>query len=168
MNSHKTLPFATILGTFILILLFALAATGCGTGGGATGSATPTSSSSTTPTTTAAQKCGTIGVRPGGSDTVSGGTKADVAGNCFWQAFQQCHAASLTVNFSGVDTITTHTFTVQKKDTSCAISDAVQHRIVPQPAKNAGTFTCSGLVNTANELHFTGCGTSGDIIVPMK
>jgi hypothetical protein len=164
MNSHKTLPLATMLGTLVLVLLLALAATGCGTSAGAT-APTPSSPS----TTATAQKCGTISVAPRGvAINLPGATKADVAGNCFWQNFQECRVASLIVSFGGVDTITTHTFTVQKKNTGCAISDVVQHRVVPRPAQNVGTFTCSGLVNIASELHFRGCGTSGDIVVPMK
>jgi hypothetical protein len=162
MSPHKSLSFLTILGTFVLLLLFAIAASGCGASAGAV-------APSPTPAAPAAQKCGTIGVRPGGNGTTNppGGTKADVAGNCFWQAFQQCRAASLVVNFGGIDTITTHTFTLQKKNAACAISDAVQHRVIPQPARDGGIFTCSGLVNAANELHFSGCGTNGDIVVPI-
>ncbi len=158
MRSHKSLPFSIMLGT--LLLLFVCAA--CGTSAGAT-SPTPTSASTTV------QKCGTIGVKPGGSGTINltGSSSASVAGNCFWQAYQQCRAASLTVNFGGIDTIATHTFNVQKKNTGCTISDAVQHRVIPQPAKNGGTFTCSGLVNASNELRFSGCGTNGDIVVPL-
>ena len=91
-----------------------------------------------------------------------------MAGSCFWQAFQQCRPASLTVNFGGVDTVTTHTFTLQKNNTSCTISDAVKNRIIPRPAKDTGTYTCSGLVNAANELRFNGCGTLGNIVVPTS
>ena len=159
MKSRKALAFPSLLGTLLAIALFSILVVGCGS------SALGAAPSPPKPTSVTVQNCGAIGVmrtRPVGA------VKANVAGNCFWQAFQQCRAASLTVNFSGIDTVTTHTFTLQKKNTNCTISDAMQNRIVPRPAKNIGTYTCSGLVNEPNELRFNGCGTLGNIVVPTS
>jgi hypothetical protein len=186
MNSRKALTFPSLLGILLSIALFGILIAGCGS---STVGAAPTTPNSTTanvqhcgaiiapsapggPTGCnigAAQKCGAINIMrtmPNNAKT-PGNVNANVAGSCFWQSFQQCRAASLIVNFGGIDTITTHTFTLQKKNTSCTISDAVQNRVVPQPARNTGTYTCSGLVNAANELHFNGCGKLGTIIVPI-
>ena len=151
MSRHKSVPFAIILS----LLLFATLA--CGTSAGA---ASPT----VKPPSASTQKCGMIGVRPGGKATVNPAGAARSAGNCFWHAYQQCRAASLVVSFGGIDTITTHTFGVRQ---SCAIADAVQHRVIPQPARNGGTFLCRGLTRTADELRFSGCGMDGDIVVPL-
>jgi hypothetical protein len=152
MSRHKSLPLAIVLS----LLLFATLA--CGTSAGA---ASPTAK----PPSTNVQKCGMIGVRPGGKATVNPAGAARSAGNCFWRAYQQCRAASLVVSFGGVDTITTHTFGVRRSNTACAIADAVQYRVIPQPARNGGTFLCRSLARTANELRFSGCGMNGDIVV---
>src|SRR5450432_4082078 len=150
MNSRKALAFPSLLGTFLSLALFAILLAGCGS---STVGSTPTT---TNPTTASVQKCGSIGVMrtqpvpiiPASTIKTSAPTVApSVAGNCFWQAFQQCQAASLVVNFGSVDTVTTHTFTLQKQNTNCKISDAVQNRIIPRPAKNVGNYTCTGLVS---------------------
>jgi hypothetical protein len=161
MKSRKTLAFSSLLGTLLASAIFGILMTGCGTS--AVGATAPT------PTVAPVQKCGSIGVmRSRVTTNTPGNTQANGAGNCFWQAFQQCHAASLTVNFGSVDTITTHIFTLQKNNTSCTISDAVQNRVIPHLAKATGTYTCSNLVNSASELRFNGCGTLGNIVVPTS
>jgi hypothetical protein len=161
MKSRKTLAFSSLLGTLLAIAIFGILITGCGT--------STVGATSPGPTVVPVQKCGSIGVmRSTRTTTATGIVPADLVGSCFWQAFQQCRAASLIVNFGSVDTITTHTFTLQKHNTNCTISDAVQNRVIPRPAKDTGTYTCSGLVNGANELRFNGCGTLGNIVVPTS
>lgn len=154
MSRHKSLPFAIILS----LLLFVTVA--CGTSAGAAAPAPK-------PPSPNVQKCGVIGVRPGGKATVNPAGEARDAGNCFWRAYQQCRPASLVVSFGGIDTITTHTFGVREGFVRCDLLDTVQHRVIPQPARNGGTFLCRGLTRTANELRFSGCGTDGDIVVPL-
>jgi len=172
MNSRKALAFPSLLGTLLSLALFGILLVGCGSS--TVGSTPPT----TNPTSVAVQKCGAIGVMrnqpvliaPASAikTSASSTVKPSVAGNCFMQAFQQCQAASLVVNFGSVDTVTTHTFTLQKQNAGCTISDAVQSRVIPRPAKNIGTYTCTGLVSAANELHFNGCGKLGNIVVPTS
>ncbi len=156
MSSHKSLPLSILLSTLLLLFV----SVSCGTSAGA---AAPSSR----PPATTVQKCGTIGVRPGGNGTVNPAGDANSVGNCFWRAYQRCRAASLVVSFGGIDTITTHTFSVQQRYPNCTIADAVQFRVVPQPARNNGTFTCRGLVKTPGELRFSGCGMNGDIVVSI-
>ncbi len=153
MGRHKSLLLAIVMG----LLLFATLA--CGTSAGA---AAPI----VKPPANTIQKCGVIGVRPDGKAIFNPAGEARDAGNCFWRAYQRCHAASLVVSFGGIDTITTHTFGVRQGSASCAIVDAVRHRVIPQPARNGGTFLCSALTRTATELRFSGCGMDGDIVVP--
>ncbi len=162
MNSHKALAFPSLLGILLSIALFGILIAGCGS------SAVGATPSTPSPTTTPLQKCGAIGVMRTIANTTPGKVNANTAGSCFWQAFQKCRPASLVVSFGGVDTVTTHTFTLQKKNTNCTISDAVQSRIVPRPARNTGTYTCTGLVNASTELRFNGCGKLGNIVVPTS
>ena len=88
------------------------------------------------------------------------------AGACFWQAFQQCRAATLTFQPLSVDTITIHTFLIEKKEGNCTITDSLSHAIVPQSPK-VTNYTCTGVVNTNSALRFTSCGAENDVIVPL-
>ncbi len=85
--------------------------------------------------------------------------------NCFWQAFQECRGATLTVIQQRVDSGTSSIFTIQKID-QCTISDTEQTYFVPRPPQNAKTYTCAGLSRKEGGLLFQSCGTAGDIFVP--
>lgn len=126
-----------------------------------------TGSQNPTPTTpTQAQKCGSVRTNPRG--TPVNGAAAKQAEDCFWQAFQQCHPASLSFTSTGVDTVEVHTFTIQSNGQQCSVNDAGQHAIVPAPLSAAKTYACTGVAMQADGLHFTGCGNEGNIIVPLK
>lgn len=109
-------------------------------------------------------QCGTVATFPNGH--IQDGAAAQKANTCFWNAFQQCQLASITYNVSGVDTITSRTFTVEPQDSTCAITDTVQHQIVPNPPRNSNTYTCSTVTNEQGALRFTSCGEDGDITLP--
>src|SRR6266849_7301608 len=97
---------------------------------------------------------------------IESGEKVQQAENCFWQAFQTCSPATLAFSKMGVDTVLTHTFTVTGNNGKCAISDTVQNGgpdAVPTPPR---TYTCAGLTQQEDGLHFTSCGADGDILVP--
>src|SRR5437588_4082613 len=126
-----------------------------------------TGSQNPTPTTsTQAQKCGSVRTNPRGIPL--NGAAAKQAEDCFWQAYQKCHAASITFTTTGVDTVAVHTFTIQNNGEQCSVSDAVQHAIVPASLSAAKTYTCTGVTKQADGLHFTGCGNEGNIIVPLQ
>ena len=114
-----------------------------------------------------AQKCGVVQglayleVPP--SDT--GAARAE---NCFWQAFQHCRPATLVFITSSTDTALIRTFTIHDENGTCSISDAKQQRIVPNPPSPAGTYTCTGLVQKPDGLHFSACGKDGDVLVPVS
>jgi hypothetical protein len=95
-------------------------------------------------------------------------TGAGRAENCFWQAFQHCRPATLVFITSSVDTALIRTFTIHNHNGACSISDATQQRIVPHPPSPAGTYTCTGLVQKPDGLHFTACGKDGDVLVPAS
>ncbi len=127
----------------------------------------PTATQSITPTLKSldhVQNCGKIKLSPLHRFEDAG--LAQQAGTCFWQAFQQCHAATLTFQPLSVDTITIHTFLIEKKEGGCTITDSVSHAVVPRPATTA-TYTCTGVIQTKTALHFTSCGAEGDVIVPQ-
>ncbi len=147
------------LSLALLLLVIAAGLAACGLGSGGAGNPTPTR-----PASNQLQKCGTVLIKPRGEPADPTGAKQ--AADCFWQAFQQCHLASLVFTASGVDTLATHTFTIQNNGARCSVVDVMQHQIVPQPPTAARTYTCGGVSQEANGLRFTACGPEGDIVVP--
>jgi len=89
-------------------------------------------------------------------------TSADAAKNyenCFAQAFQHCYAASLHFSVTtGID----RTFRVND---GCSLSDTVRHTY-SNPLD--GTYSCTGLTQKQDGLHFTACGKDGDVFVPLS
>ena len=134
----------------------------------ACGSNTTTIGGGSNPTPTVAtqvQKCGNVQANPLGHPL--NGTTAKQAEDCFWQAEQKCQPATLTYIAGGVDTITTHIFTIQSNGGQCSVSDAMTHAIVPSKPSVTKTYTCSSVNQQADGLHFSTCGSEGDIVVPM-
>jgi hypothetical protein len=112
------------------------------------------------------QKCGTVHslhsyIPPAEQQVVK------QAENCFWQAFQQCHPATLTYSQNELDTGTVHTFTLKSAAAKCAISDGVQHYIAPRPPGNTTTYACSDVKLQTDGLFVFSCGAVGTVIVPM-
>ncbi|HLZ60877.1 MAG TPA: hypothetical protein VKR06_28340 [Ktedonosporobacter sp.] len=110
------------------------------------------------------QNCGKITLSPLRRFEDAG--VAQQAKACFWQAFQQCRAATLTFQPLAVDTVTNHTFLIGKTEGGCTITDTVSHAIVPH-APTITNYTCTGVVNMNTALRFTSCGAEGDVIVPL-
>lgn len=108
--------------------------------------------------------CGKIQAGPSGK--VVNTDAAKQATNCFWQAFQQCHPASLVFIAGGVDTVTTQTFTIKNNSNPCTISETVQSVMGPNPPSVARTYTCAGLAQKPDGLHFASCGEDGNVFVP--
>ena len=144
------------LGLFVLVIGVGLSA--CGSNSTGSGGSTPTAAPQ-------AQKCGTIQTQPNGN--LPNTSSAQQATNCFWQSFQQCHVASLIYTATGVDTVTTHTFTIQNNGGHCSVVDMVKHQVIPSPPI-AKTYTCSGVTQKADGLHFAACGSDGNIVVPTQ
>ncbi len=98
LRRHQSSRVCIALGLICLIALFA----GCGTytpGQGGQAHSTPTSIPASPQQ---AQNCGTV-------NTVLNGQPVDrnqarLAGNCFWQAFQRCQAATLLLKEHSLDT----------------------------------------------------------------
>ncbi len=152
---------SSLLGLVLFIPLIVFALVGCGANHGSTVGSSAPSSSVPSPV---ALKCGTVAFSPRGTTTDAG--LAGKAGDCFWQAYQQCSPVSFVLSVSGIDTVTTHTFTLEKKNNQCVVTEAVQHRIIPRPASAPQVYTCTNVNNVAGVLHFVGCGADGTMVVP--
>lgn len=184
-QKHFYLPVRrALMGTVAIVMLLFLAACGTQLGakgslnspnangtGVATGTVTTNGNSTTTATTTpprtsTAQNCGAVHtmrllIVPADIDHVK-----DVE-NCFWQAFQQCHPATMIFAQNDLDTGTINTFSLQSVNGSCVISDGVQSFVAPRPPSTAKNYTCAGLTRESDGLHFHSCEAAGTIIVPI-
>jgi hypothetical protein len=145
-----------LISVFVCVLL-AACGSNAATGSGGNPTPTPTGSGQ-------AQKCGTVHTLPDGKlqNTIT----AKGIENCFWQHFQQCQPASLVFIAGGVDTVTTHTFTVRDNHGQCAAIDSVQLEIVPAKTRPAQTYSCASVSQQKAGLQFSQCGNEGTITVP--
>ena len=150
----------TLLGLGLLVVVIGAGLAACGSNTGSSGNPTPTPT-----TSTQVQTCGKVQTNPKG--TPLDVTAAKQSEDCFWQAFQKCQPASLVYTLTGVDTITVRTFTIQNNSGKCTVSEAFQHSIVPQPLSIAKTYTCTGVTQKPDGLHFSSCGVDGDVSVPL-
>ncbi len=155
-----------VAGLSMLILILAACSSG-GQGGGPT--PTPTPSPTPSPTPIVAQQCGKVNVGPRGNPTDPAAAQA--ATECLWQAYQQqCRSATMTFNVASLDTGVVHIFTLQKKGSSCTITDEVQHYIAPNPPKTTATYVCASVTKTTAGLVFSSCGqdgVNGTVVVPI-
>lgn len=146
----------------LVLFLALLAACGTNANGTTTGSgSTPAATSTPLPV----QRCGVVHAQrlqivPADQDLARG------AEDCFWQAYQQCHPATLTYSQGNLDTVMLHTFTLTSHTGRCVITDAAQRSVLPRPPQSAGTYTCSGLTRQPDGLHFASCGSEGNVLVP--
>ena len=147
-----------VLSIGLLLAIISAGIAACASSSSGSQNPTPTKS-------TQVQKCGSIRTNPQGIPL--NGSAAKQAEDCFWQAYQKCHAATLSFTTAGVDTVTVRTFTIQNNGEQCSVSDTVQHAIVPAPLSAAKTYTCTGVTEQADGLHFTGCGNDGNIILTL-
>jgi hypothetical protein len=167
-DTHRSSHRHHFLALGLALLLMLLAACGTNVAGTTTGSNGSTGNPGATASATGAtvaENCGAVHtarqvVVP--ADT----SKAPGIEDCFWQAYQQCHAATLSYVQGSVDTAQIHTFTLKSQNNQCVITDALQSQVVPRPAKPVGTYTCTGLTRANDGLHFSACGNDGDVVVP--
>jgi hypothetical protein len=169
-NRLSTISIVLSTGLLMALLTAGLLACASHQGNQPSSASTPSSNqgnplSSPSALSTQAQECGKVRTAPNGA--LLDAAAAKQATNCFWQAFQQCHTASLIFTSSGADTVTIRTFTIENKRDGCSISDTVQDMMGPNPASAAKTYTCRGLGRQSDGLHFTSCGEDGDVFVPI-
>ncbi len=159
-NKYPTWRMGSLFFCSLAMLLF-LAACSAGTSGQGSqgGSATGT------PLTT--QNCGTL------HSTVAGLLQADKAvaqqdENCFFQAFQQCHPATLTFQADSLDTGAIHHLAITGGSGSCHLTDGFQHYIAPNPPGAAISYTCASVQMQSDGLHILSCGDVGEVIIPAQ
>ncbi len=147
-----------LLLTTLACLCLGLLLTACGANGGtATGAGA-------TPTKVVVQQCGTVHTTPRG--VITDTSAAKTVENCFFQDYQQCRPATLSYTLLSLDSGIDRTFTVKSANGHCSVTDAVQHYVVPKQPGPAQVYTCTGVTQQADGLHFSSCGTDGDVLVP--
>ena len=163
-----TIIAALSIGLLITLVSAGLAACGySGSNEGSTSSTEHQPQAQVTHLPTQVQKCGIVqGLARLEVPVDDNG--AQQAENCFWQAFQHCRPTTLVFITTSVDTALIRTFTIHNNKGACSISDARQLRVVPNQPSAATTFTCTGLVQQQQGLHFLACGQDGDIVVPVS
>lgn len=155
---HDFTPSRSVLFSWLaLFAIMAVALAACGSQYGGSGSPGAT----TTPTV---QKCGSVHSLPDGK--LATPMAAKTAEDCFWQAYQQCKAATISYTAGGVDTVSINTFTIKNDNGKCAVSDAAQFSIAPNKPGAPKTYSCSGITQQQNGLRITSCGERGDIVLP--
>ena len=153
-TTHNPFGMELLIALIALILILTACGSNTTTIGGQPGGTPPAQ----------VQKCGSVETSPNG--LITDATKAKQAENCFWQAYQQCHAATLNFTKRGLDAGAIHAFTIANNNGQCSISDAIQTYIAPSPPKPGNTYNCTGLTREADGLHIAYCGDLGDILVP--
>jgi hypothetical protein len=153
------------LSTGLLMAVVSVGLAACGYNGSDQGRTSSTQSpAQVTHSQAQVQKCGVVqGL--GSLKLQPSDTGAEQVENCFWQAFQHCHPATLFFIRSGVGAVLTFTFTIHNVNGTCSISYMKQQRVVPNPPSAARTSTCTGLVKQVRALRFTACGQDGDVVV---
>lgn len=146
------------IGFLLAVISAGLVACGSNSGVGSTPNPTPT-------TPAQPQQCGSVQTNPRGTINTPGAKQVE---DCFWQAYQKCSTATLSFTTTGVDTVLLRKFTIKNNSGQCLVTDAVQHAIVPAPLSPAKTYTCTGLTEQTDGLHFSGCGIDGEVLVPLS
>ena len=84
---------------------------------------------------------------------------------CFWQAFQECRTATLTITVRGVDTAVQNQLTIEKRGSQCTVTNVEQSFAVNLPTPAVSVFSCARLERKPEGLLFVACSTDGDILV---
>jgi hypothetical protein len=89
--------------------------------------------------------------------------------DCFWQAYQQCRAATLSFIQSSRVTNLQHNLVVQPANGRCTLADSTQ--FIPQGSLGVAyapfqTFACGNMQRLYNELVVANCGSEGELDIP--
>ena len=113
------------------------------------------------------QNCGMARQSPYQAMPVPTPAPSDAAAiNCLWQAYQQCHSATLVATTVYVDTGIRHYLTVQAQGGRCTVHDVADNFVVPGHHDTITAFTCAGLRQSGAGLVAFGCGAEGDVTIP--
>jgi hypothetical protein len=153
--NRRTWAAGALSGALVLLCIVAA----CGT------SASSQGPGATTPLPT--QNCGTL------HSNYAGLMQADKAvaqqdETCFFNAYKQCHPATLIYESFGLDAGSINHLAVKSANGSCSLADGVQHYIAPNPPRGTITYACASASMQADGLHIASCGDAGDVLVPLK
>lgn len=151
---------ALLLCALALAFVLAACASLTGSQGNTTATATPG-------TPKQAVNCGTLHSNYAGllsSDKAS----AQQVESCFYHAYQQCQAATLTFQQTSIDSGSVNHLSVKSANGACVLSDGVQHFIAPKPPGGIITYTCASASMLADGLHIASCGDAGEVVIPLQ
>ena len=129
--------------------------------------------SAQTPTSQAI-RCGTLFIHSGDTKAYEAfdGNKRKIdttqpIGNCFWNAYHQCHSAILIVAQRGTDIGTTSMFIIGQAHGKCVLIDSAQSFNVNTGGSRSPfkIDSCASLTHNSNSLHFVNCGKNGDMFI---
>jgi hypothetical protein len=110
------------------------------------------------------QQCGSIHMTQGLGRVSDNAGQAE---SCFWQAYQQCQAATLSFTTMGIDAGSIRAFTITPNGSGCIVQDTIQYYVVPKGNGPSHTYTCAGLSQPEQGgLLFAACGADGNVAVP--
>jgi len=122
-----------------------------------------------------AQQQGPIAMAPGSVylscgaiNTGLGATSSDAdsaAASCFLQAYATCQAATLTANFTGIDSGVRRTFFLVKEPGKCLVVNVAENYVIPG-FTNDRTQLCSSVQQKNKGIVIKSCGVDGDIVLP--
>jgi hypothetical protein len=158
-------PYGSKKYASVLVLGLLLFLSACGTNGGTSTGSNGPEVASTPVKQPVTQSCGTVHTL--GQHVISADQNlAKSAEDCFWQAYQQCHPATLIYSQASIDTTTLHTFFLKSLNGKCMITDALQHRTLPRSLQPAKNYTCTRLAQQTDGLYFFTCEDEGTVLVP--
>lgn len=126
--------------------------------------ATPTSPLTATPVV-GVLNCGSIATGLGaGPDSTS--QELQHAEHCFWQAYQQCHPATLKYDVMNTDGDAKFAFTIEHASGSCSISDH-ENAVGNSGTPTVNTYVCPSMTQKPDGLHIT-CTGESEIVIPSQ
>jgi hypothetical protein len=106
--------------------------------------------------------CGAINTGLGATP-INDATKAAA---CFLKAYTNCQPATLTGNFSGIDSGVRRTFFLVQEPSKCLVVNVAENYVLPLRSVNDRAELCSSVQQKDKGLLLTSCGQDGDIVLP--
>lgn len=113
-----------------------------------------------------APSCGSLTLHEGVQNTYVLSPGARLSESCFVLAYQHCQLKALNVTWMGIDAGTTSTFTIEKQDKACQITQSSQEYVIGRSNANPDISTCQGLDQNTTTLLLKHCGGGDDILIP--
>ncbi|MEH1874775.1 hypothetical protein [Nostoc sp.] len=114
------------------------------------------------------QAPGSVYLSCGAINTGLGATSSDAnstAAACFLQAYTSCQAATLTANFTGIDSGVRRRFFLVKEPGKCLVVNVAENYVIPQFSSDRAEL-CSSVQQKDKGIVIKSCGVNGDIILP--